>query len=234
MPSDLELWQQYKLTKASADRAALLKQLDNLIQNQVNKWAGPVPREVLLNEARTLAIKAFDSYDTSKGVLLSTHVTNNLAPLSRIVYTHQNTIRVPENIVMKINSYINAKDHLVTLYGRDPTTDELHQHTGFTAKDIAKFEQALTHNLVESAGQVSGDFYTTHDDIDTDLLDAVYFDLAADEKVLFEALTGYNHKPKLTTKQILDKLNINQAKLSYRKTLLNNKIHRLLNGFRVR
>lgn len=229
--NDIDLWYKYKQTKAVSDRSALLNQMDGLIQKYVNKWAGPVPRDVLLSEARGLALKAFDTFDPARGVLLSTHVTNNMAPISRVVYSHQNTIRIPENILMKINSYMNAKDHLVTLYGRDPTTDELHQHTGHTAKDIAKLEQALTHNLIESSGTVSGDFYRTDDDVDSDLLSALYFDLTPDEKFLFESLTGHFHKQKLSTQEILSKLNINQSQLSYKKTLLNNKIHRLLNGF---
>lgn len=229
--TDIDLWYKYKQTKAVSDRAALLAQLDGIIQSYVNKWAGPVPRDVLLSEARGLALKAFDTFDPSRNVLLSTHVTNNLAPISRIVYSHQNTIRIPENILMKINGYLAAKDHLVTLYGRDPTTDELHQHTGHTAKDIAKFDKALTHNLIESGGTVTGDFYRTDDDVDNDLLSAIYFDLTPDEKLLFESLTGHFHKQKLTTPEILTKLNINQSQLSYKKTLLNAKIHRLLDGF---
>jgi len=83
---DLALWEQYKRTKSSVDRANLLRRFDPVIQSQVNKWAGPVPRDVLVNEAKLLAVKAFDSYDPSKGAALATHVTNNLAPISRIVY----------------------------------------------------------------------------------------------------------------------------------------------------
>lgn len=228
---DIDLWYAYKASKSTNDRAALLRNMDGIIQNYVNKWAGPIPRDVLLNEARSLAIKAFDTFDPNKGALLSTHVTNNLLPLSRIVYSHQNTIRIPENLVMKLNTFNQAKDHLTTLYGRNPTTDELHQHTGFSSKEIAKFEQALSHNLIESAGEVSGEFFTSHDDEDADLMQALYMDLNPDEKVLFEYLTGYNHKPRLNTEQILKTLNISQAQLSYKKTLLTQKIHRLLNGF---
>ncbi len=59
--TDLLYWNRYKSSRSPKDRDALLKRVDPLLQKTVNKWAGPIPREVLLNKAKVLAIKSFDS-----------------------------------------------------------------------------------------------------------------------------------------------------------------------------
>jgi DNA-directed RNA polymerase specialized sigma subunit len=231
--NDQVMWDRYHATKDMTIRNQLVKQFDGLIQGQVNKWAGPVPRDVLYGEARVMVAKAMDTYDPSVGTLLSTHVTNSLAPLSRIVYTHQNTVRIPENLTLKLNSYHGVMDTLTTELGRTPTTDEIHSHTGWTAKDINKFSRYVGKDLVESSG--SGDeFFTGEEDADEDALFSIYMSLAPEEKRLFEMLTGYNHKPKLATPEILKELGITQSQLSYRRTLLNNSIARLTGGRKKR
>lgn len=227
---DLKLWNTYKSYKRPEDRAALLRQFDPVIHNQVNKWAGPVPRNVLVNEAKLLALKAFDTYDPNKGTALASHVTNNLAPISRIVYTHQNTARLPENITLKVRAYTQAVDHLTTMYGREPTVDELHQELGWPVNEINRIQTYMTKDLVESVGGLNDNFYSDDEDADADMLAAVYFDLTPTEKQLFEYTTGHNGKPKLSNPEIMRRLGLTQAQLSYQKSLLTKKIKRLLDG----
>ena len=135
---DLVLWQQYKTTKSKAALSELLKRMDPVIQATVNKWSGAVSRQALLNEAKMLAVKAFDSYDPSRGAALATHVVSNLSPISRTVYTYQNVARIPENITLKLHSYNTAVENLKATHGREPTTDELHQELGWSAPEINK------------------------------------------------------------------------------------------------
>lgn len=230
--ADQELWEKYRRTRTQVDRAALLKRFDPLIQRQVSKWAGPVSRDVLLSEGRLLAAKAFDSYDPTKGSALATHITNHLAPLSRLVYTYQNTARLPENLAIKAGSYYTAKDHMTSMLGREPTTDELHQELGWDSRELHRMENYMRKDLVESAGNVTGDFYGSNDDSDEDLLTAVYFSLAPDEKELFEYITGYGGKEKLSNPEIMKKLGLTQAQLSYKKTLLTGRIDQMTRSHR--
>jgi len=181
---DYQYWERYKNNKTPQNRSALLKRFAPLIQSRVNRWVGPVPRDILTNEAKLLAIKAFDSYDPKRGVALATHVTNGLAPLSRVVYSHQNTSRLPENLVIKTHSYQAAIDNFSTLHGREPTTDELHEELGWSKKEIDRIAKYLRKDLVESVGNVQGSFYDDSEDKDDDALAAIYFDLLPDEKKL--------------------------------------------------
>lgn len=227
---DMQLWEKYKQTKSPMDRDALLKHMQPLIQKQVSKWTGNVPSNVLMTQATLLVAKGLDSYNPDKGAALSTHVVNCMAPISRTVYTYQNTARIPENITLRLNSYNTAKDHLVTSLGRDPNVAELHQELGWGVNELNRMDNYVRKDLVESVGGLNESFYGDNESIEDDLLASLYFSLTPNEKNLFECITGYNGKPKLDNPGIMKKLGLSQAQLSYQKTLLTNKIAKLRDG----
>lgn len=221
---DTQLWDTYRKTHSPASRDALLRRFDGVIQSQVNRWAGSIPRSVLLSEAKLLALKAFDSYNPNAGAALATHVVNNLQPISRYVYTYQNTARIPENVAMRLQTYNSAVEHLKAFHGRQPTTDELHNELGWSAQEISRIRDYNRKDLVESGPTVDGDFYTNKDDDSDLILAGIYAELLPSEKELFEYITGFNGRPQLSNAQLLEKLGITQAQLSYKKTLLTQKI----------
>jgi DNA-directed RNA polymerase specialized sigma subunit len=231
---DIQAWEKYKKSRSMSDRDALLRRMDSIIQSYVNKWVGPVPRDLLLNEAKMLAIKAFDTYDPKKGTALATHIINNLAPISRIVYTHQNVARLPENILLKTHAFNAAKEHLTATIGREPTMDELHQELGWSGKELQRMETYQRSDLIESVGGMNDSFYGNIEDSEDDTLFAIYMSLLPDEKKLLEYTTGYNgvthDHPKLSNPEIMKRLGVTQAQLSYKKTLLTNKIIALTEG----
>jgi DNA-directed RNA polymerase specialized sigma subunit len=231
--SDMELFNLYKKTGDKKYKNQLLHKLSGLIHSYAAKWYGSsVSNDVLLSEAILLASKAIDTFNPSMGVQLSTHIVNNLAPLSRIVYTYQNSVRIPENLVTKLNTYNTAVDYLTTIHGRAPTTDELHSYTGWTSKDIAKISKYTGKEMIESAG-VDDSAYkdTVVSDKDEDSLYSIYFSLDPESKTFFEDVTGFNHKKKLTTSELLKKYNITQSQLSYKKSLLKKKIQSIETGY---
>jgi len=224
---DMQLWDTYNVSKSPTDKDILLKHLDPLIQKQVNKWAGSVPRNALETEAKMLAAKGLDNFNPSKGAGLATHVVNSMAPLSRLVYTNQNTARIPENVMLKLNSYNSAKDHLVTTLGRDPNTDELHQELGWNVNELNRMHNYVRKDLVESVGGLNDAFYDGSGGAEEDLLAAIYCSLLPLEKRLFEHTTGYNGKKLMTSPEIMDELSLSQAQLSYQKSLLTQKINKI-------
>ena len=221
---DIELWKSYKSSRSTQDRNELLGRFKGVIESQVNKWAGPVPREVLSTEAKILAIKAFDSYQEGMGTALSTHVVNNLAPISRTVYTYQNTARLPENLTLKMHSFNAANEHLGSSLGRAPTTDELRDELGWNSSEINRIKNYSRRDLVESTGVPGDGFFSSSQDSEDSLLAAMYYDFLPQEKTLFEMITGYNGAPKLANPEICRRLGITQSQLSYQKTQLKNKI----------
>lgn len=232
---DTLCWEAYRRSRSPADRDRLLKRFDGALQSQVNRWAGPVPREVLLNEAKLLAVKAFDSFDPKKGTALATHVVNNLLPLSRIVYTYQNSTRLPENTTMKLQTYNTAVEHLKAYHGREPTTDELHDELGWSTTELSRIKDSNRKNLIESGSPPEAAFYANSSlDIDEDLLTGIHAELLPDEKQLFEHLTGYNGISKLGNKELLHLLGVSQSVLSYRKSLLTRKVQGILQRYAVK
>ncbi len=227
--TDIALWNEYKSNPSSVNKEKLLKRFDGVINAQVNKWAGPVSRDVLLNEARILAGKAFDTFNPAAGASLATYLTNQLLPLSRIVYTYQNTVRMPENITQKVRTFNLANDTLKVSLGRDPTTDELHNELGWSASDITRIRDYNKRDLIESGPAVTGDFYSAdHNDEDDMILGGIYFELSPEEKKLFEYTTGYNGAKVLSNPAIMKKMNVSQAQLSYKKVQLRKKIENLM------
>lgn len=229
---DLQQWRTYKHTKSLEDRDALFQRMQPIVMKKVQTWAGPIPLDVLRNEAKALTFKAFDSYDPKKGTAISTHVTNSLAPLSRVVYTHQNTARLPENLILKVSSYNRAKEHLTAVNGYEPTSDQLHQELGWDRRELDRLEQYMRNDLTESAGGLDGSFYEDKGSEDDDLLEALYMSLLPNEKKLLEYTTGFHTGKKLSSTEICTKMGITQAQLSYQKTLLQNKLKTFMSGRR--
>lgn len=226
---DMAAWHEYKRSPTPDNRSKLLKRFDGVIQNQVNRWSGPVSRDVLLNEAKLLAVKAFDSFNPNAGASLATHLTNQLLPLSRIVYTYQNAARMPENVTQKISTFNTANETLKLTLGREPTTDELHTELGWAASDITRIRDYNHRDLVESGPALAGDFHRhNQDDEDDMLLGAIYFELTPQEKRLFEHTTGYNGARVMKNPELMQVFGVTQPKLSYMKEQLRKRIDTLL------
>ena len=225
---DLAAWKAWKAYKSPMDRDKLFQRFESLITAQVNKWSGPVPRQALYNKAKVLAAGAFNSFDPSRGVKLSTHVTNALQPLSRLVYTHQNTVRLPENLAQRVGAYNTAVDRLSVIHGQEPSTVELHTELGWPVNEINRIKNYIRKDLVESVGGLNESFYSNTEDAEMDSLQAIWIDLTPEDRKLFEYSTGFNGVRKLSNPEIMQQMGLTQAQLSYKKSLLNKKIGKLL------
>lgn len=226
---DMAAWEAYRKNPSQQNRTDLLNRFMGVINSQVNKWGSQVPRDVLVNEAKLLAIKAFDSYNPNAGASLATHLTNALMPLSRTVYTYQNAARMPENVTIRMGAYNSAVDQFKLTMGREPTTDELHSTLGWPAADINRIRDYNRKDLVESGPTVSGDFYSANRDDDDDyLLGCIYMELTPEEKTLFEHVTGYNGARPLSNPELMQKLNLSQSQLSYKKSQLHKKLEKIM------
>lgn len=216
---DIELWEQWKLTKSPYDLQNLMQQMDPVIQAEVNKWSGAIARPVLEAHAKKLALEAFETYNPNMGAALNTHLTNRLKKLSRKVYTHQDAVRVPEYKKLQFNSFMKGQDELMSVHGREPTTVELADHLGWSPKAVQSVQRSMSSELIESSDMGAGLFETksvwgTHEDA---MVDLVYYDLDPTDKIIFEHSTGYGGKRILSNDKIMQKTGLTQGQLSYRK-----------------
>lgn len=213
--TDLELWKKWKASRSPSDLQNLLDQLNPIIMREVLKWAPSISRSFLEMEGKRLAVEAFDLFNPAAGAALSTYLTSRLQKLSRVVYSTQNTARLSETKNLLYQNYAASLNTLKDLHGREPSSDELADHLGWSLKRLAKFQrEAHRKEFVESEDHPESEHEEDH------LTDYIYHDLTPLQKSIFEYRTGYLGMPRLSGNQITNKLNITQGQLSHQLTLI--------------
>ncbi len=227
---DHALWHTWKKSPTDANASALLKQVNPLVQREVNKWSGTLARPLLETEGKKLAMQSFHTYDPTKGAALGTHVVNQLQKMSRLSYANQNVARLPENKMLMFHSYNLGHATLQDELGRPPTADELADHLGWSINHLTKFRKETAHQeLLESGGNEgsTGNLHTEEDQDHT--VDFIHHDLPLQQKQIFEALTGYGGHPVMSNQEIQTHLGISQGVYSYQKKLLLDHIDGIVN-----
>lgn len=211
---DLALWREWKKTNSPLVLQQLLNQMNPIINREVNKWSNAMSRSLLEAEAKRLAVEAFKEYDPKKGVALSTFVASRLPKISRMVYSTQNTARLSESNALLMGTYNTAVVSLQEKHGRDPTSEELSDHLGWSPKKLKTFQKQVNRKeFIESEEhpELGGEE-------SDNLIDFIYHDLNPTQKKIFEYSTGYMGSPVLSNPEIMKKLKITQGQLSYQKT----------------
>jgi DNA-directed RNA polymerase specialized sigma subunit len=224
--ADLQTWQAWKRQPSDATMQAVLDRLDPIIQTEVNRWTGTLARPALETEAKLLAVEAIQSFSTSGGASLATHVTNRLKKLSRISYTHQNIARIPEYQTLKFRTFTDAQAKLMDKHGREPTHDELADELNWSKPALKNYQGSLRREFVES-----GDLppFFDKEEGDNGMIDFVYHDLAPEQQKVFEHTTGYGGAKVMDNAGMMKKLKLTQGQLSYQKRLITQNFGRALN-----
>lgn len=218
MDKDLELFKTWNKSQSPYDLEALIKQLNPLIQAEVNRRAGTLARGTLETQAKVLAVKAIKTFDPSRGFKLSTHVTNQLQKLSRLNYAQQNAARIPEHSMLQWHTYNIAMEEFKTDNGRDPTTDELADTLKWSPRKIEQFQTQFGRSELLESIDTPTDMFVPY--IHSPKLDYAYSTLSPRQKLIFEHTTGYNGAKILPNAEIIKKLGITQGVLSYEKSKL--------------
>jgi len=216
---DMAAYTKWKRSQSGVDLDALLRRIDPLVQSEVNRRAGTLSRDLLLGQARKLAVDAIKSFDPSRGVKITTHVVNQLQKLSRVNYTHQNAARIAEHHMLQFHTLRIAKEDFASEHGRDPTTEELADHLRWSPKKLGEVQSQFQRSeLLEHAG---GGSTSEHSFVATEhdpTIGYVYATLSPRQQTIFEHVTGYNGAKKMKNPEIMKKLGITQGVLSYEKT----------------
>jgi len=222
MDKDVELFQKWKASGSPQDMENLLKQLDPLIQAEVNRRAGTLARPLLESQAKNLAVKAIKSYSDDRGAKLSTHVTNQLQKLSRVNYAHQNAARIPEHSLLQFRTFDAANEDFKTEFGRDPSSEELADTLRWSPKKVEQFRTQFGRQELLESKDSPGDLFVPYQH---DMrVDYAYYSMSPRQQQIFEHTTGYQGAKPLNNTELMKKLKITQGVLSYEK----NKITTLL------
>lgn len=211
---DVDLWQKWNRSKSPADLEVLMKHMNPVLNREVSRWASIVPRFVLENEAKAQALKAFASFDPNRGVLLSTHVTNQLQKLSRTAYARQSTVSIPEHKRLTYNRYRKVMAQLEDEFGRPP---QIHEIADQLALPVPKL-QALISEVEKREYLESEEHAEAGTHSETELIELALHDLTPTQQLVFKHKTGWGGAPIKSNAQLMKELNITQGQLSYELT----------------
>jgi len=217
---DYALWETWNRTKNPADLEKLVKQLDPLIQSEVNKRAGTLSRATLVTQAQVLTVKALKSFKPSVGVKVSTHVTNQIQKLSRVNYAHQNAARIPEHSMLQFHSVNVAKEDFESDHGREPSQAELADVLHWSPKKLEQFQTQFSRPELLESLEAPTAMFTPHQH--DPRLEYAYSSLSPRQQAIFDHVTGHGGVEKLSNSQIMTRLKITQGILSYEKTKIKN------------
>lgn len=216
---DMELYHQWKESKSKRHLGQLVDQLSPVIYQEVHRASGSLPTAALTAEAKKWTAKAIETFDPTKGVLLSTHVANYLPKVRRLNYKYQNAVRLPENLQLKYHEYTKAVTDLTEELNRDPDEAELANKLGWSKGHVVKFKNSLYADHIESVNERPSEF--THFNEGAILMEHLMSQLSDQEKFILE------HSKDYSVKEMCEKLGMNTNRYHYLKKLTVEKIKKL-------
>ncbi len=214
IPRELQrqAYENWKKTKNKRAMSNLIRTFGKLINSEIGRYQGTLPRPVLASFAKKFVTDAVKSYKPQSGNQLSTHIVNNLQRLHRINYKNVQGLKSSESIQSKMNTFFQIKNDLQDELGREPSSFEIAEKWSVPIKFIEKMNKGIRFE------KEPGDEQTSHillDNIDErEVADFLYFELPQIHKKIFEHKTGYLGAPVLSNTKIAKKLNISPVRVT--------------------
>lgn len=215
---DHKLYLQWRETGSKQALGELVTSLNPLIIKEVKRSAGSLPPAALSGRAKQLVIGAVHKYDPAFGASISTFVTNELMKLRRLNYTHQNNVRLPENLHLEWHEYNTAYQNLLDKLNREPTDEEMAASLNWKKAKVVKLKGSLYADHFESGSEGSTD-YSAHNK-DALLMEYVHDNIDEHEKAILYK------KDELSAQEHATQLGMNINRYNYVKSKLKDKIVR--------
>ena len=220
------MWQTWKDNNESPEHMEpLLNSLQPLLRRHTNRYAGKVPvhTDAIHAEVTNRSIVALRRYDPTRSQI-NTHLTNELKAVHRYVVNRQNLSRITEDRANKVGQYQRSTAILYEELGRQPSSQEVADHMKVSLITVTRLEQEVRKDLLASGAEA--DPFLDESPRDREILRLIPHELNRDEMLVFECLTGYGGKQKITsTGKIALKLGWSASKVSQVKLSIANKIN---------
>lgn len=206
--------------KKPEDLAPLIKAFNPVIDRKVQDYstgAKLVNQEALRANMLLHTVKAFESFDPNRGASLSTHVQNHLKKGLRKVVQSQNIGRIPEENAFQIGNVGRAMAELREELQRDPTHQELADHTGLP---LAKVKRVLGQQIADvSSGGFETDVVTQAHPRDFEIQMTLRSELTPQEQLVFDHVFHEDPSKRITsTSALAKKLGLQDPQVSRLKT----------------
>jgi DNA-directed RNA polymerase specialized sigma subunit len=218
-----DLYTTWQTTKTPENNTKVLAALQPVIDTAVSSYGGANATPNLKSRAKLMALKALDTYDPKRGNV-RTHLLSQLQSLRRLSAKEQHIISLPEQVGLDFQKLTLAENELTDALGRDPTDDELADHTNLSTRRIRKiraFNQPLAEGSVsrvteESAGgDVASHIPGSNRGTDA-WMNFVYDDLGPTDKMIMDMTLGRNGRRRASTQDIASRLKITPGAVSQR------------------
>lgn len=217
-------FQAWQKNRTPETNTKLLSTLQPVIDTAVSSYAGSNMSPTIKTRARLMALKAMDSYDPQKGNV-RTHLLSQLQSLRRLSAQEQNIIAIPEQVGLDFQRLSESENELRDRLGRDPTDDELSDHTNLSTRRIKKI-RAFHQPIPESATMVESEDEGNDGGVASTIpgatrgadawMDFVYGDLSPVDKLVMDMTLGRNGRRRASTQEIARRLNITPGAVSQR------------------
>ncbi len=111
-------------------------------------------------------LKAVEGFDLEFGTQFSTYAVPKIAGEIRRFLRDDGAVKVSRSLKEQAATIRNVRNHLITSLGREPTIQEISQHTGITPEQIAEAEAATA--CTESINREMGTEGFSLEDVLTD------------------------------------------------------------------
>lgn len=203
---DIALWQAWKDSGKDPNHLdPLLDAYQPLVAMKMREWRAPaIPPAAFQAELHGQLIRAFDTYNPSRGTALATHVHHRIQKAKRYMNQYQNIGYIPENKSKHIGALLRAQSMLGEDLGREPTPDELSDHLGMPVKRVLQVQQSLRRDVASSALESDPTTIANNPRM-AEVLDLLPHSLSADERQVFDHIYGRNGKAQITSTGTLAK-----------------------------
>lgn len=141
-------------------------------------------------------LEALKTFKPTAGASLQTHVYGSIhQKAKRLNYLYQNLGSMPEPRAQIVGLYQNEYSNLKDSLGREPSTAELADRMNMSVRHIANIQKELRKDLAMDEGTEEVAF--AEGSRDEELLNHLYYDLAPEEKTVYEYIFGKFGKPRL-------------------------------------
>lgn len=141
---EMAAWERWRANPNPTDFGWLMNSHDRLIGSATNRYVNSsnLPPAAVKGQVMRRYVKAIDTFDPNRGVLLSTHVTNGLGrQMDRYLQRYSNIGRIPEDRSWLIGTMKQREAEFTELNGRPPSDSELSDDILMSGIDLKLLRQ---------------------------------------------------------------------------------------------
>lgn len=211
----------WKKDESPANAGKFLTALKPVLDSALRTYGGAKPSPTLRSRAKLMALDAARRYDPTRAKL-RTHLMTHLQGLRRFHAREAQVVTLPERVGLDLHRLHLATQELSDRLGREPSDQELADHTGLSLKRLGHIRKARPgyaegQLMAQTEGGQEAAFnpaVTGADD--STWIDFVYGDLDPTNQFIMEHTLGLHGRPRLSKQRIAARLKLSPGAISQR------------------